>query len=267
MLMYFFLLGADDPEMDTIAVLLTNHGLPFAYATVDGVRANPKNAYATDPVEVPTGHRLVLIECEPRIIPSDFVRIDHHRPGDPGYSRGPSEYWQASSIGQLHILLDIPPTEQARIMAAYDHCFAAAVRGECPGVVAGAVLAKKMVLLVRRTHTNWTEIRIHIEYYRRVISESPVIEIGGQMVRDMRHIDLGAGYSFDLLITQVAAATAGHSVLLRHSGHDGGPEQWTITGNTLPPTVEYWIESWAPEQGLVDIYGVPARGYAGGYKE
>ncbi len=263
---YFALLGADDPEMEMSAGLLKKTGVPFAYASVDGKRSNPKNAYTADPIEVPAGHRLVLVECEPRVVPADFIRIDHHRPGDPGYSKGPEEYWSASSIVQLHILLGVPPTEHARIMAAYDHCFAAAVRGECGGVVAGAVLAKKMVLLVKRTKTNWTEVRLHIEYYQRIIAESPLIEIGTQAVRDMRHTDLGAGYSFDLLITQVAAATGGHSVLLRHSGHDGGPEQWNITGNTLPPTVEYWMEIWAPRQGLFDIYGVPARGYAGGYK-
>lgn len=264
---YFFLLGADDPEMQMNAALLHKHGQPFSYATTGGERSNPRNAYAADPIEVPAGRRLVLIECEPRIVPADFVRIDHHRPGDPGYAKGPADYWPASSIGQLHILLGIPPTEHARIMAAYDHCFAAAMRGECDGVVAGAVLAKKMVLLVQRTKTSWTEIRLHIEYYQRMIAESPVIEIGPQEVRDMRHTDLGAGYSFDLLITQVAAATIGASVILRHSSHDNRSEQWTITGNTLPPTVEYWMEVWAPQQGLVDIYGVPARGYAGGYME
>ena len=217
---YFFLLGADDPEMQMIAMLLAKHDQPFAYATVGARRANPRDAYAADPIEVPGGHQLVLVECEPRELPADFIRIDHHRPGDPGYSKGPPEYWSASSIGQLHILLGIPPTEHARIMAAYDHCFAAAMRGECEGVATGAVLAKKMVLLVQRTKTNWTEVKVHIEYYRRIIEDSPMIMVGKQEIRDMRHIDLGAGYSFDLLVVQVAAATGRHGVLLRHSGHD-----------------------------------------------
>lgn len=263
---FFSILGAGDPEMDMCAHLLAKHDQPFAYAMVGARRANPKDAYAADPVEVPAGRRLVLIECEPRIVPANFIRIDHHRPGDPGYEKGPEDYWSASSIGQLHILLGIPPTEPARVMAAYDHCFAAAIRGECDGVAAGAVFAKKMVLLVQRTKTNWTDVKINIEYYQRVIDESPIVLIGSQEIRDVRHVCLGEGYSLDLLVVQVAAATGGHGVMLRNNCLGNGPEQWTITGQVLPQTVEYWMEQWAPEQGLIDIYGVPARGYAGGYK-
>src|SRR5690606_35947049 len=97
----------------------------------------------------------------------EIIRIDHHRPGDPGYGRSPEEFLPASSIGQVWASLlrlrndgwdsplysgtgsvywndrrwygdtpygqvDVP--EALLLVAAADHCLAAAYRGECPGV-------------------------------------------------------------------------------------------------------------------------------------
>jgi hypothetical protein len=41
-----------------------------------------------------------LVECGFAALP-DVARIDHHRPGDPGYGKPPSEFMAASSIGQV----------------------------------------------------------------------------------------------------------------------------------------------------------------------
>src|SRR5690606_33702597 len=39
--------------------------------------------------------------CHPELADRTVRRIDHHRPGDPGYGRPPSEFLEASSIGQV----------------------------------------------------------------------------------------------------------------------------------------------------------------------
>src|SRR5919199_203532 len=130
--MVIFLLGADDPEMKAMADLLTARHHDVRFAEVNKKRAHAGNAYEADPLELTRGEMLICIECRPTFIPTgvNLVVIDHHRPGDPGWNKGPKEYWEASSIGQLHRLLDMTPTQEARVIAAMDHCFPAAIRGE-----------------------------------------------------------------------------------------------------------------------------------------
>src|SRR5690606_12375592 len=50
--------------------------------------------------EVPEGATVYAVECVD-VLPDGWVRIDHHRPGDPGYGRSPEEFMAASSIGQV----------------------------------------------------------------------------------------------------------------------------------------------------------------------
>lgn len=44
-----------------------------------------------------------------------------------------------------------------------------------------------------------------------------------------------------------------------------GRRKVVLGGHTTPETVRAFMAEWAPAQGLVDIYGDPARGFAGGY--
>lgn len=110
-----FVLGADDPEMQAIERLLRKAGEAVAFAVgSDGKRVHPGNAYAAadlrwsnDPADCSGpawGAVTHLVECAPvtgAAIRPNVVVIDHHRPGDPGYGRGPKEYMPASSIGQV----------------------------------------------------------------------------------------------------------------------------------------------------------------------
>lgn len=179
--------GAADPESMEIVKLLVAAGEQVVFATVAGVRVHPGNAYKANGVAVlmedgrlaesgllftarQNGDEVVLVECGGT---GDFegpvTVIDHHRPGDPGYGRGPEDFLGASSIGQVIALLaragKIPETHWARkplgslsvtddrtklivglgegrgflpgrlaLVAAADHCLEAAYRGKCPGV-------------------------------------------------------------------------------------------------------------------------------------
>lgn len=106
-----FVLGAADPEMAAIESLLTECGVPWVYATVDGERVRPGNAYRADcPAQLHAGNGEALdgvyrVECEwdhsLESLQCPVRAIDHHRPGDPGYGRPPAEFLSASSLGQV----------------------------------------------------------------------------------------------------------------------------------------------------------------------
>lgn len=265
----FFCIGADDLEMRMIEKLLTDTGLPFVYAQVSEKRCHPGNAYKADPVEVPAEHRLVIVECEPVNFADfpDALRIDHHRPGiDATADMGPGQYWEAASIGQLHRLLGKEPDRNATVMAAFDHCFPAAVRGECPDVSAGDVVLLKAVEIAKATNVTEVTVHEHIDRFRRLVGDgTPCVWINEQGVIDLRSHDLDVGYSLDYLSAQVAVAMSGKIALLRGRDTADGPDRITIYGNTTSRIVEAFMKDWAPARGLVGIYGAPARGYAGGY--
>jgi hypothetical protein len=244
----------------------------------------------SEPREVPPGVNVVV--------------VDHHRDGDPGYGLPPAQYWEASSIGQLSKLLhdDLVPWpwmqlgggldwcpsmaftlvaeaklnaefggwENVRALAAMDHCFAAAVRAECQktivvGPTPEAVLTVKCREIAAGTKSDEVAVRARVEFFKRELAESPEEAIGRQFVRDLRRHDLGAGYSLDLLAAQVATTMEGFAALLRHRDRDGQPEKWTLSGNATPEMVAAFKDEWAPAHRLVRVYGVPERGYAGGY--
>lgn len=110
-----FVLGAVDPEMQAISGLLHQAGQSTAFALCDGAPVHPGNAYRANGLAAATDgwgpeDTIYLVECDfpgwwhgdpqPRI-----VHVDHHRPGDPGYGKGPEDFLPASSIGQVVALL------------------------------------------------------------------------------------------------------------------------------------------------------------------
>lgn len=263
-----YLLGADDPEMCTIEKILKKIRVSVAYASIDNTRVHPGNAYWANSVQgIGSEDTLVCIECRPTFIPKGVkvITIDHHRPGDPGYNLGPDKFWEASSIGQLHKLLNIKPTDGVKIIAAMDHCFSAALRDECPEVFGLEVLLVGVAEVATRTKTGHGRVIQQIHHISGLLGKAPEIMIGEQTVKDLRSRYLGEGYSLDLIAAQIASAMRGHAALLRHRSLGGGPEKCSVTGHTRPETIEAFMSEWAPSQGLVRIYGVPQRGYAGGY--
>ncbi len=264
---YFFIGGAPDPEMRMIEKVVRKAGLPFIYATVAGNPCHPGNAYKADSVKIPAGYRLVVVECELENIREfpNAIRIDHHRPQDPGFHMGASEYLEAASIGQVYHLLGIEPTQAARVMAAFDHCFPAAFRGECSGVLPREVLSIKVTEIAGGTNSSEEDVLRRINFFRSILAGTPEEKIGNQILKDLRSRYLGEGYSLDLLAAQVAVIIEGCAAILRHRDRVDDPEKVSITGHNTPETVRLFMDTWAPEHGLTRIYGVPARGYAGGY--
>lgn len=108
-----WILGAADPEMSAIESLLTECGEHIAHAQIGGVGGRRVTAgeayradchrYATDCDEAgDTTETWYLVECTvPTPAGCPVVRIDHHRPGDPGYGVPPAEFLRGSSLGQI----------------------------------------------------------------------------------------------------------------------------------------------------------------------
>ena len=262
-----FVLGAPDPEMRRIAAILEQLGRTFTWATKGGKPISPSDAYKIDSANADDAHTLVYVECFPKVRPTrPIIQIDHHRPGDHGFHLSPEDYLMGSSLGQTLNLLKLKPSHDDREMAAMDHCFAAAMRGECPGVTQEDVLFLAVQETAKSTGVHMLDVWQRIHEFAQKLERAPPIRIGKQDVTDLRRVELGDGYSPDFLAARIAAANEGYGVLLRRRSHGGGVMKTVLSGHLSPSTVRYFIETWARENGLHHPYGAETREFAGAYE-
>ena len=270
-----FLLGAWDPEMEAVKELLAKAGLTYREATYKGKPVSPRTAYCADPIQ--TAERLVLVECNPKVVPADaeIVRIDHHNPGDYGYDLGPDRYLEASSIGQLICFLQnkypglgwsietVP--ERIRHIAAIDHCLGDAYRGRCPGVIPGKLYSFRFQSLALEKGVQVGTVRALVRQCRQALKEAKHIPFGHSSVADMRDVATGLGYSLQYMGLREAALISGVPYLVRSRNTEDEPVKVVLNGMASQEEVSYFMNIWGPAEGLVDIFGVPMRGYAGGF--
>jgi hypothetical protein len=340
------ILGAADPEMEMIERLAREAGCAVGYATHRGQRVRPETAYQADGVEGINLHEacdraglIVVVECAPApgcedwawqrtgLVPgledqidcaAVVLRIDHHRPGDPGYGRPPAEFLPASSLGQVISILaqrgmlgevfawpsgevgeypsDLPagkfgigeyytgqvyrdhrgreypdyatewlvgsPTgplavpDEYVLAAAADHCLAAAYRGECPGVDPDELMRWRAESRARFQRRTVEDVLADVERAREALRTAPVIELApGVTARDMR----------GRTVPELPEAAAREGVCFIGTQHLPDGRVKVVHQCGAPYQIRAFMEQWAPAQGLVDVYGDPARGFAGGY--
>lgn len=263
---YFVVLGAPDPEMNNTELLLKIHDIPYQHAMINGWRCHAGNAYRADPIRVPKGKRLVLVECEPvnYLDFPDLVRVDHHRPGiDPAAELGPGRYLEASSIGQVCKLLSENVTNEVRVIAAHDHCFSSAVQGLCPRIHPSDVVAFRINEIRSSYSLSKNQINVLLDKFFRVIKSAKTKKLDKQEVLDLRRrFCFNHGYTKELLILQTVLAKEGKAALIHFSHYEGGAQRVVLTGYAYPETVQAFM-IWAKEKGHVEIFGVPERNYAG----
>lgn len=307
--MLFFILGAPDPEMAHIEVLLKTVGVPYGYALDgNGVRVRSSNAYQAEGVSSSKEPhaRSVWVECGP--LDSAVVRqevVDHHRSGDPGYECGPSLFMPASSIGQTIGLLakhgQLPiswrsfskgsmPTLNGAIhyvvrhrlhsnwifhqkswyclssdgffhevprgyvlAAAADHCLGHAYKEACPGVDAGELRQWRI-----RTRARWQGVS------KKQIEAG--IECAAETIRRLPRVMLG-GFEFRLAETEIKEVAEASAILgepVMYSRLDSRSGRLKVAArNGCFQQMKSWMD-WAKIH-LSDVYGDPARGFAGGY--
>lgn len=307
--MLFFILGAADPEMIQIERLLIRCEVPYGFALdARGTRVHSENAYRAQGVsESKDGNaRSVWVECGPE---DERIRrqivIDHHRPGDPGYGRHPSQFLPASSLGQSIAVLAahgmLPPAWRAFernaipfvkgswhyvvrdslwcnwlyqagrwyclgcdgffheiptnlvLAAAADHCLGHAYRQRCPGVTVEALREWRA-----KSRAKWQGIPLE-QLYRD-------IEDAVDQLRQLPTVEVG-GYEYRLAETRFkelpeASALLGEPVIYSQIDRRSGRLKVAVR-NGCVQQMKSWM-SWARSH-MKDVYGDPARGFAGGY--
>src|SRR5690606_11308448 len=244
---------AHDLEMELIENLLIKCGESVVYATDEnGRRVHPGNAYRCPVPLVPENSTVYAVECIGEL-PEGWVRIDHHRPGDPGYSRPPEDFFPASSIGQVITELDSLGVSdrlyaadiiEAIHAAAADHCLAAAYRGECPGVDPDELMRWRVAMRANFQGRSAEELLADVERARAALREAPSIDLGaGTSVRDMR-----GTFVPELPEAAVRDGVAYLGVVTDRDGR----RKVVLGGHTTPEMVRAFLDAWAPSQGLTD---------------
>lgn len=337
------ILGAADVEMSAIEKLCDAAGIRVAYAVGPlGVRVTPREMYdATDwhgrddktdfDGHVSGDSVVVAVECGGHGVPTNAIRVDHHRPGDPGYGLPPDEFLRASSLGQFISLLAIhhPGCEWATdvndpskwwdsgqdqefdekcgrmvsrwptghidtdddnrwvvavssgtndeddglvlvipdelvMTAASDHCLEAAYRGRCPGVRPDDLM--KWRLAVRARHQGKSEDELTLAVYAafKSLQTAPLFDVTqgrtpghAVLIRDLRNQPTIPE------LPEAACRMGGSCYMACVRDVKDGRRKIVCQAGT-PEEISSWM-SWAEREGLREIYGDPARGFAGGY--
>lgn len=283
-----WILGASDPEMQMIEDLLVKSGEKVAYAVFGGKRVSPPTAYRADGYQFATDcgmvgdeSEFILVECDVAT-PDDSPRrvIDHHREGDPGFGRPPQDFLAASSIGQVvDWLSDVPGSEEIRLCAAADHCLGAAYAGRCPGVDPDALMAWRAASRAAFQGRTVGEILADVEATSEALRKAPIVILGEVFTGPGPHGGVHAEVLDADQWAQIwardmrreppypelpeAATRLGLSYVSGPLVDRDGRRKITVSGDE--EVIESFLKTWAPAQGLVNLYGDPARGFAGGY--
>lgn len=281
-----FVLGAGDPEMVAIESALRALDVPFCFALAQDAQGNwgrvhPGNAYkgvhcgavmedGAVRLEGVRGETCMTVECSVAGVQS-ANHADHHRPGDRGYGVGPERFWEASSIGQCFAFLkawgEVHPTlgwnagklasafgPERLLIAASDHCPAHAYAGKCPDVDVAALRAMR-----RRNAAQFQKKELAV--FDAEVDAAVAILLAAE-----EH-DL-LGHKYRIIGTQVpqlnhAQLETGIPVEYLMEGTPRDPRRKVGLLGGDPELVAAWME--AMRRVLTDVYGDPARGYAGGY--
>lgn len=293
-----WILGAADPEMEKIKEILDEFDEDIGFAAVydDKIkktrRTLPHEAYKATAVIDEDGNdvlvskntKIYFVECRVKdLLDREYEIVDHHNPGDVGYGKPSEEFLGASSIGQvIKILaklhydepigyelkdgqwvlrtknLTLPLPKNVVLAAASDHCLGAAYKNKCPGVHPDQLMKWRIAERAKFQKRNPEDILKDVYSTMEALKAADEIELDdGVFVKDMRReppypelpeaaTRLGIGYISGPLTEK-------------------GRKKITVSGDRRQ--VEAFMKVWAPKNGLVDIYGDPARGFAGGYIE
>ncbi|MFH1286881.1 MAG: hypothetical protein ABII02_03980 [Candidatus Magasanikbacteria bacterium] len=173
-----FVIGASDPEADSIVRKLRRDGRRVEYALgSDRQRVHPGIAY--EAVLPPPGDNQVWIETTPRggFNGARVIRVDHHSPGDPGYGLDYTKYWRASSLGQVSEICGWIPTHKDLVVAAADHCLYEAYQGRCVGVKPSDVLSWQLSETVRRFGLTYQQDTDQMKIFEEVLRKKTPIAL------------------------------------------------------------------------------------------
>jgi hypothetical protein len=157
----------------------------------------------------------------------------------------------------------VPPNDLL-LLAASDHCPAAAYRGRCPGVDPDQLRDWRARTRAAFQRRSMEAVLADVESACAAILEAPGVRLAssrsGHCGCDVR--DLRGRYVPEL---PEASLRLGLPVLVDGLPGPDGRKKVVLVGDEDGDAVRAFLGDWAAGQGLTDLYGDPARGFAGGY--
>jgi len=291
-----FVLGAHDPEMKKIEELLYILGYSFSYALEGDTRTNVTNAYESEYFNF-FQNNIIYIECSSLYLSESSLSIDHHRLGDYGYDLDHNHFVEASSLGQFfkyvlendfhyastvlgleithrkdslnpHMYFDnfwfldtvngtIKIPEEIVLISGIDHCLIDAYKGKCKGIDTDNLLEIRINQISKDLSVSTTSLLSLVEEY------SNKLKYFGKII-DFTDDKIGEGiYSPEYLILRELAISKNVPIAVK------------IVFNNLEKIMFLSLEKNEVENlletktykniNLEKMFGVPNRGYAGGF--
>jgi len=248
----FVVLGAPDHEMQEIRRVCREEGIAHSFATRFGSMVRSEDAYSATDVRggIPPGSRVIFVECLVMGLACDEV-IDHHNEGDPGYGKTPEQYLEGSSLGQFLARIGKEPTHQQRLIAAADHCLAAAYQGRCPGVFPDELQAWREATRSVARSLSLPDLQRQIQDAVAALAAAPRINLAGC---DVAWFEEGPP-------AEASEASARTGVPYAYVRKEQNGQVKSGIRSAPPAAIQCWLE----RCGLKRTYGDPQRGFAGGY--
>jgi hypothetical protein len=255
-----FVLGGLDTEMREIEAILIDAGYSVLYAKIGENRVNRSEAYeATYPTPIPTD---VWVECRPadysqsELYSLGIDLVDHHQEGDVGYDMPPSQYWEASSLGQICNRLGVERTQRLNYIAAADHCLLPAYHEQCPEVDRAGLLAFRMKFF-EQFHPNPLE---YLKKLHKKVLNGPSISMLGTKVYDVSGV-----FGKDRKWLSDLACCYG----MKTFSINQKPNRYKMfVSNLSVKEIEKFCNEYAPSLGtVINVYGDPKRQFAGAVVE
>lgn len=257
-----FVLGGSDTEMKHIERTLKDLDYEVVKATLNDVRVARGQAYHADWPIPKLGD--VWVECQHK----DYTKkemaslgmdiVDHHYEGDPGYGMPPDKYWEASSIGQVYQLIGLEPTEEAKMIAAGDHCLYAAYHGMCPDIRKDDFIEFRMDFFRRKKG----EKRFEREKDGaiRLAKKCKTINLGNITVVDLTPMTKKY-YSW---LADVSCMLNLKFVTIQPHTNKEGMVKYFV-GNLARSEINYFTNELVSQLGdeVLSVYGDPTRQFAG----
>lgn len=275
-------------------------GYHYSYAISGFERANVTNAYNSNHIDF-FDLNIVYVECNTIYNSKTEMIIDHHHEGDYGYDFNHEYFLEASSIGQFlkYILskdffyvvsvlklemvdfikeddmmfysdsnwyfynqngtVKIP--NNIVLLAGIDHCLLEAYDGKCKGI-------SHLDLFERRIRDISIDLNITIEYLEELVEKYLYIIKNTtkkiENILDLTDISLGEGiYTPDYLIIRELAILNKIAVAVKVVFEDIEKIMFVALSKDLVSEIMNKKEF----NGVIleDMFGVPNRGYAGGF--
>lgn len=151
------------------------------------------------------------------------------------------------------------------LAAAADHCLAHAYMGFCPGVSIEDLKRFRIETKSNHQHIPEQEVVKNIERAKEQLLAAPLVVVDKNTYGE--HEGFHLANLVDKSIKELPEASMQlHIPYLSGFNMQNGRSKICIGGDADGTATKAFLNGWAASMGLSDLYGDPARGYAGGFK-